>query len=164
MQTNNNQENQLPKGRAEKIHLDELINKFHLLDFYDQLRSSIKEVLNANIGKVTSQKPKRTDISDAVTLFYQLFKFHKSLLKHSGIELNSLSTDKLMILAKELDENEVEDVVFDCLAIWIYDYFNELATADFAKDVSSKFKALNLFIDECEKIGNALEEMEVSNG
>lgn len=159
-------QNQFSDERSEKIQLDQLISSFHCSITYDMLRSSLKKVLKSNIGSVIIKKPKRSDISVAVNQLCCLFKFTRELLAYScsECELNKLSTDKLMSLANEVNENQTEGVVMGCLAVWIKDFSDEKASLDFAKHISSKFKLLKLFIDECEKIGNALEEMEVSNG
>lgn len=161
MQTNNNQKIMLPDGRAEKPQLNQVLMSFHCLDIYNELRTSLKNVLNANIGLATIKKPKRRNISDAITVFYMLFKLNRSLLC-SSTERIDFDTGKLLLLANEVNDGRAEDVLYDCLAVWVHDYFNEKATKGFIKLVSTNIKLLNLFVDECEKVGNALE-MEVSN-
>lgn len=163
MQTNNIQKKQFSDGRAEKPQLNQVLMSFHCLDFYDELRTSLKNVLNANIGLATIKKPKRRNISTAITVFYHLFNFNRSLLS-SDTECSDVDTGKLLQLANKVNDGRAEDVLYDCLAVWVHDYFNEKATRGFTKLVLTNIKLLNLFIDECEKIGNALEEMEVSNG
>lgn len=160
---NNISKNELPNGRAEEIQIEQLIKSFHLAAEYDDIRCLLKKIKKANIGSVLFGKPKRSDISQAVNQFYHLFRFSRSLAAFNTSECSLMQSLKL-ITNEVIEDNAIEDTLFDCLAIWVKDYCDEKPSFEFAKDIMAKFKTLNLFIDECERIGCALNKSEVSNG